>query len=82
MGGPLTLIRFCRLRLKSKKPKGGLFGDKKNFRKKSHSAEKNRKGGPFSPVRFCRLRVKNKNPKGPLWNKLDAFPGICLVSFS
>ena len=25
-GGPFTLIRFCRLRLKSKKPKGGPFG--------------------------------------------------------
>ena len=36
-----------------KNGKGGLFGDKKKFRKKSHSAEKNRKAGPFSLVRFC-----------------------------
>ena len=28
----------------------------KNFRKKSHSAEKNRKGGPYRLVRFCGLR--------------------------
>ena len=61
---PFTLIRFCRLRLKSKKPKGELFGDKKNFEKKSHSAEKNRKGGPFSPFWLCRVRLKSKKPKG------------------
>ena len=35
---------------------GGPFGDKKNFEKKSHSAEKTQKGGPYSLVRFCILR--------------------------
>ena len=45
-GGPFTLIRFCRLRLKSKKkPKG----ETKNFRK-SHSAEKNRKGEDLTVI--------------------------------
>ena len=41
--------------------KGGPFGDKKIFEKKSHSAEKNRKnrkGGLCSPVRFCKLPRK------------------------
>ena len=36
-GGPFTLIRFCRLRLKSKKPKGDPLETKK-IEKKSHSA--------------------------------------------
>ena len=36
--------------------KGDSFGTLKNFRKKSHNAEKNRKEGPFSLVRFWRLR--------------------------
>ena len=53
-GGPFSLGRFCRLRLKSKKRKGGPFGDKK-IRKKSRTVpKKNRKGGPFSPVQVCR----------------------------
>ena len=32
------------------------FETLKNFREKSHSAEKNQKGGPFSLVWFFRLR--------------------------
>ena len=44
-GGPFSLGRFCSLRLKSKKRKGGPFGDKKISKKKSHSAEKKSKGG-------------------------------------
>ena len=54
-GGPFSLGRFCSLRLKSKKRKGGPFGDKKNFEKKvAQCRKKNRKGGPFSPVQVCR----------------------------
>ena len=41
---------------KQQKIEGGPFGDKKNFEKKSHSAEKNSKGGPYSLVRFCILQ--------------------------
>ena len=39
-GGPFTLIRFCRLRLKNKRPL-----DKEVSEKKLQSAEKNRIGG-------------------------------------
>ena len=53
-GGPFSLGRFCSLRLKSKKRKGGPFGDKKNFEKSRTMPKKNRKGGPFSPVQVCR----------------------------
>ena len=35
---------------------GDPLDTKKNFEKKSHSAEKNSKGGPYSLVRFCILR--------------------------
>ena len=52
-GGPFSLGRFCSLRLKSKKRKGGPFGDKKNFEKKSHSAEKKiERGDPLVPSKF------------------------------
>ena len=45
-GGPFSLGRFCSLRLKSKKRKGGPFGDKKKFRKKSRTVPKKKsKGG-------------------------------------
>ena len=36
--------------------KGDTYETLQNFRKKSHTAEKNQKGGPFSLARFCRLR--------------------------
>ena len=60
--GPFTLTRFCRLRLKSEKPKGTLWRQKK-FSKKSRTVPKKIQK-PFSPVRFCRLRLKSKKPKG------------------
>ena len=69
-GGPFTLIRFCRLRLKSEKPKGALW--RQFFEIKSHSAEKKSKGGPFSPVRFCRLLLKSKNQRA-LWRQKKFF---------
>ena len=53
-GGPFSLGRFCSLRLKSKKRKGGPFGDKKKSKKSRTVPKKNRKGGPFSPVQVCR----------------------------
>ena len=39
-GGPFSFGRFCRLRLKSRKWKGGPFGEKIFSKKKSHSAGK------------------------------------------
>ena len=56
-GDPLASDGFVDY-VKKYKMKGGPFGDKKIFEKKSHSAEKNRKnrkGGLCSHVRFCRL---------------------------
>ena len=42
----------------SKNLKGGPFGDKRKFEKKSHSAEKNSKGDPVVPSGFVSY-VKN-----------------------
>ena len=59
-GGPFSPVRFCRLRLKSKKKqqkieRGTLWG--KKF-PKSRSSEKNWKGGPFGLARYGMLRGK------------------------
>ena len=62
-GGPFTLIRFCRLRLKSKNQKGVSLKTQK-LKQRRTVPKQNRKSGPFSPVRFCRLRLKSKKPKG------------------
>ena len=62
-GGPFTLIWFCRLRSKSKKPKGDPLETKK-ISKKSCTVPKKLKEGPFSPVQFCRLRLKSEKPFG------------------
>ena len=43
-GGPFTLVRFCKLRLKSKKPKKDSLETKK-FPKKSRTVAKKSKGG-------------------------------------
>ena len=51
-GGPFSLGRFCRLRLKSKKRKGGPFGDKKNFEKVAQCRKKNERGDPLVPSKF------------------------------
>ena len=48
---PFTLIRFCRLRLKSKRTKGDPL-ETKLFGKVEQCREQNRNGGPFSPVQF------------------------------
>ena len=45
-GGPFTLTRFCRLRLKSKKPKGP-FEDKKNFEKSRTRPKKIERDDPL-----------------------------------
>ena len=49
---PLDFINIYSLAKYRKTRKGYSFETLKNFRKKSHNAEKNRKG----LVRFCRLR--------------------------
>ena len=52
----------------SKNPKGGLFWDIENFRKKIRTVPKKnwKGGGPFGVFRFCRLRKKGKKRKeGP-----------------
>ena len=54
--GSLGFIIIYSVAKYQKTRKGDFFETLKNFRKKSHNAEKNRKGGPFSLVRFCRLR--------------------------
>ena len=52
-GGPFSLGRFCSLRLKSKKRKGGPFGDKKKIRKKSRTVPKKiERGDPLVPSKF------------------------------
>ena len=51
-GGPFSLGRFCRLRLKSKKRKGTLWRQKK-FRKKSRTVPKKiERGDPLVPSKF------------------------------
>ena len=48
-GGPFSLGRFCRLRLKSKKTKGGTLWRQKKFRKKSRTVpeKKIERGDPL-----------------------------------
>ena len=66
-GGPFTLIRFCRLRLKSKKPKGDPLETKKNS-KNVAQCRKKRKGGPFGDKNFrknfaqCRKKIERGDP--------------------
>ena len=55
-GDPLGFLKLQFAAKYQKNLKGGPFGDKRKFEKKSHSAEKKSKGGPCSPVRFCILR--------------------------
>ena len=64
MRDPLGPSGFVGYVLKVKNQRGDSLESKKNFEKKLHSAEKNRKGRPFSPVRFCRLRLESRKPKG------------------
>ena len=54
----------------SKKIEGGTLWWKKNFERKSHSAEKNLKGGPFGLVRYCMLRGKPFLVQGTFWRLL------------
>ena len=51
-GGPFSLGRFCSLRLKSKKRKGGPFGDKKNRKKVAQCRKKIERGDPLVPSKF------------------------------
>ena len=55
-GEPLGFINIYSVAKYQKTRKGDSFETLKNFRKKSHNAEKKSKGGPFRHVRFCRLR--------------------------
>ena len=55
-GDPLGFINIYSVAKYQETRKGDSFETLKNFRKKSHNAEKKSKGGPFSLVRFCRLR--------------------------
>ena len=58
------------LYLRLKKLKGEPFGDKKKFAKKSHSAEKSRKGDPSLSSGSVGYVKKSKKPKGdPLVTK-------------
>ena len=59
--------------------KGGSFGDKKFFEKKSHSAEKYRKGDSISvPFGFVGYLEKIKNERGNLWTKFALAPDLAL----
>ena len=55
-GDPLRFINIYSVAKYQKTRKGDSFETLKNFRKKSHNVEKNRKRGPFSVIRFGRLR--------------------------
>ena len=51
-GGPFSLGRFCSLRLKSKKRKGGPFGEKKISKKSRTVPKKIERGDPLVPSKF------------------------------
>ena len=55
-GDPLGFINIYSVGKYKKTRKGDCFETLKNFRKKSHNAEKKPKRGPLRHVRFCRLR--------------------------
>ena len=55
-GYTLGFINIYSVAKYQKTRKGDSFETLKNFRKKSHNAEKNQKKRPFSLVRLCRLR--------------------------
>ena len=68
--GTLFDFQTCILLQNNKKLKGGPFGDIKNSRKKSHSAEKNQKGGTLASAGFVGYVKKVKNEEGdPLETK-------------
>ena len=59
--------------------KGGSFGDKKIFEKKSHSAEKKSKGGTLSvPSGFVGNLEKVKKKGENLWTKFALAPDLAL----
>ena len=56
-GGTLrALLTYILLQNIQKLERGILLRHLKNFRKKSHNAEKLKKIDPYGLVRFCRLR--------------------------
>ena len=60
--GPFGIFKHPICCKTSEKLKGEPFGEKKNFRKKSHTMPKNRKAkGPFGVFQhpFCRKTLKN-----------------------
>ena len=50
---------------------GGPFGEKTNFRKKSLTMSKNRKGGPFGIFQHPFCRKTSKKCRGTLWEKIS-----------
>ena len=67
----------------SKKLKGGPFGDKKNFEKKSHSAEKKLKGGdPIVSSGFVSYDKNGVTERGDPLHYLKYAPRLPIQYFS
>ena len=87
-GGPFLIYKLAFCCKITKNSKGDPLGTLKIFEKKSHSAEKNRKGDPLVPSGFVGYLEKVKNERGdPLHSVffgpldgLGALGGLRIVS--
>ena len=79
-GDPSGFINIHSVAKYQKTRRGDLLGTLKNFRKKSHSAEKNPKGDLLGTSGFAGFLEKVKNERGTLWTKF-AVAGLGLRWF-
>ena len=81
-GGTLWNFPTSNLSQNSKKLKGGPFGDKKNFEKKSHSAEKTQRGDPIVSSGFVSYDKNGVTERGDPLHYLKYAPRLPIQYFS
>ena len=80
-GTLLDLLTYTLLQNIKETRRGDPLGTFKNFERKSHSAEKNRKGDPLVSAGFVGYVIKAKNERETLWTKFAlALGGFWIVS--